>query len=87
MLCCVDAPYIHFCRCHSQNNMDPEDSRLGKLINQCKNNGSFSSWCFLACHQLAADVDVKIDALTKLQTEFESGIEARTHLTVSTDTY
>ena len=38
-------------------------------------------------YQLVADVDVKIDALTKLQTEFESGIEARTHLTVSRDAY
>ncbi|KAJ6539138.1 clasp N terminal-domain-containing protein [Mycena capillaripes] len=39
--------------------MDSDDSRLEALINQCKNN----------------DVDVKVDALAKLQAEFESGIE------------
>ncbi|KAJ7499121.1 clasp N terminal-domain-containing protein [Mycena latifolia] len=39
--------------------MDSDDTRLENLINQCKNN----------------DVDVKVDALSKLQAEFESGIE------------
>ncbi|KAJ7047581.1 clasp N terminal-domain-containing protein [Mycena alexandri] len=39
--------------------MNSDDSRLETLINQCKNN----------------DVDVKVDALSKLQAEFESGIE------------
>ncbi|KAF9468966.1 clasp N terminal-domain-containing protein [Collybia nuda] len=39
--------------------MASDDSKLEKLINQCKSN----------------DVDVKVDALTKLQAEFESGIE------------
>ncbi|KAF8076175.1 clasp N terminal-domain-containing protein [Lyophyllum atratum] len=39
--------------------MDSDDTRLERLINQCKSN----------------DVDVKVDALTKLQAEFESGIE------------
>ncbi|KAJ6510018.1 clasp N terminal-domain-containing protein [Mycena vitilis] len=39
--------------------MDSDDSRLESLINLCKNN----------------DVDVKVDALAKLQAEFESGIE------------
>ncbi|KAJ7507542.1 clasp N terminal-domain-containing protein [Mycena galericulata] len=39
--------------------MDSDDSRLESLINQCKNN----------------DVDIKVDALSKLQAEFESGIE------------
>ncbi|KAF7355127.1 hypothetical protein MSAN_01428300 [Mycena sanguinolenta] len=39
--------------------MDSDDSRLESLINQCKSN----------------DVDVKVDALSKLQAEFESGIE------------
>ncbi|KAJ7774326.1 clasp N terminal-domain-containing protein [Mycena maculata] len=39
--------------------MDSDDTRLESLINQCKNN----------------DVDVKVDALSKLQAEFESGIE------------
>ncbi|KAJ7699888.1 clasp N terminal-domain-containing protein [Mycena rosella] len=40
--------------------MDSDDTRLENLINQCRNT---------------ADVDVKVDALSKLQTEFESGIE------------
>ncbi|KAF9221886.1 hypothetical protein BS17DRAFT_784123 [Gyrodon lividus] len=35
------------------------NDRLDKLINQCKNN----------------DVDLKLDAITKLQSEFEAGIE------------
>ncbi|KAJ7276185.1 clasp N terminal-domain-containing protein [Mycena haematopus] len=39
--------------------MDSDDTRLESLINQCKSN----------------DVDVKVDALSKLQAEFESGIE------------
>ncbi|KAJ7117389.1 clasp N terminal-domain-containing protein [Mycena crocata] len=39
--------------------MDSDDARLESLINQCKNN----------------DVDVKVDALSKLQAEIESGIE------------
>ncbi|RDB23289.1 Protein STU1 [Hypsizygus marmoreus] len=39
--------------------MASDDSRLERLISQCKSN----------------DVDVKVDALTKLQVEFESGIE------------
>ncbi|KAJ6599260.1 clasp N terminal-domain-containing protein [Mycena vulgaris] len=39
--------------------MDSDDTRLENLINQCKNN----------------DVDVKVDALSKLQAEIESGIE------------
>ncbi|KAJ6516109.1 clasp N terminal-domain-containing protein [Mycena sanguinolenta] len=39
--------------------MDSDDSRLETLINQCKSN----------------DVDVKVDALSKLQAEFETGIE------------
>ncbi|KAF8211346.1 clasp N terminal-domain-containing protein [Mycena galopus ATCC 62051] len=39
--------------------MDSDDTRLEGLINQCKSN----------------DVDVKVDALSKLQAEFESGIE------------
>ncbi|KAK7061538.1 clasp N terminal-domain-containing protein [Favolaschia claudopus] len=39
--------------------MASDDSRLESLINQCKSN----------------DVDVKVDALSKLQVEFESGIE------------
>ncbi|KAF8897283.1 clasp N terminal-domain-containing protein [Infundibulicybe gibba] len=42
--------------------MDSDDAKLEKLITQCKNNG----W---------TDVDVKVDALTKLQAAFESGIE------------
>ncbi|KAK0206302.1 clasp N terminal-domain-containing protein [Desarmillaria ectypa] len=39
--------------------MDPDDSIVGKLVTKCKSN----------------DVDVKVDALTKLQSEFESGAE------------
>ncbi|KAJ7179334.1 clasp N terminal-domain-containing protein [Mycena filopes] len=39
--------------------MSSDDERLESLINQCKSN----------------DVDVKVDALSKLQAEFESGIE------------
>ncbi|KAK0468105.1 clasp N terminal-domain-containing protein [Desarmillaria tabescens] len=39
--------------------MDPDDSIVGKLVAKCKSN----------------DVDVKVDALTKLQSEFESGAE------------
>ncbi|KAF7301458.1 hypothetical protein MIND_00711100 [Mycena indigotica] len=39
--------------------MASDDSRLETLINQCRSN----------------DVDVKVDALTKLQAELESGIE------------
>ncbi|KAJ6629190.1 clasp N terminal-domain-containing protein [Mycena sp. CBHHK59/15] len=39
--------------------MDSDDARLEGLINQCRNN----------------DVDVKVDALSKLQAEFEAGIE------------
>ncbi|KAG7448982.1 uncharacterized protein BT62DRAFT_963764 [Guyanagaster necrorhizus] len=39
--------------------MDPNDSIVGKLVIKCKSN----------------DVDVKVDALTKLQSEFESGAE------------
>ncbi|KIK65484.1 hypothetical protein GYMLUDRAFT_38957 [Collybiopsis luxurians FD-317 M1] len=39
--------------------MDSGESRLETLLNQCKNN----------------DVDVKIDALTKLQAEVEQGLE------------
>ncbi|KAF5388162.1 hypothetical protein D9615_000202 [Tricholomella constricta] len=39
--------------------MDSDSSRLERLVNQCKGN----------------DVDVKVDALAKLQAEFESGIE------------
>ncbi|KAF7313627.1 hypothetical protein HMN09_00519100 [Mycena chlorophos] len=39
--------------------MASDDSRLEALINQCRSN----------------DVDVKVDALAKLQAEFESGIE------------
>ncbi|KAG6812660.1 hypothetical protein H0H92_001610 [Tricholoma furcatifolium] len=39
--------------------MSSEDTRLERLINQCKSN----------------DVDVKVDALTKMQAIFETGIE------------
>ncbi|KAJ7095197.1 clasp N terminal-domain-containing protein [Mycena belliarum] len=39
--------------------MDSDDTRLENLISQCRNN----------------DVDIKVDALSKLQAEFESGIE------------
>lgn len=39
--------------------MDSEESRIEKLVNQCKSN----------------DVDVKVDALAKLQIEFENGAE------------
>ncbi|KAJ7638613.1 clasp N terminal-domain-containing protein [Roridomyces roridus] len=39
--------------------MDSDDARLEGLINLCKSN----------------DVDVKVDALSKLQAEFEAGIE------------
>ncbi|KAK0242520.1 clasp N terminal-domain-containing protein [Armillaria nabsnona] len=39
--------------------MDPDDSIVGKLVTKCRSN----------------DVDVKVDALTKLQSEFESGAE------------
>jgi CLIP-associating protein 1/2 len=52
--------------------------RLEKLINQCKSNG----WLFTLeiCHsklKVPTDVDQKVDAVTKLQAEFESGIEVR----------
>jgi len=53
-----------------------DDTRLEKLINQCKSNGTFASssrdpWSLI----IPADVDVKVDAVSKLQAEFESGIE------------
>ncbi|KAF9046047.1 hypothetical protein BDZ89DRAFT_1099459 [Hymenopellis radicata] len=41
--------------------MDADDSPIGKLISRCGSN----------------DIDVKIDALTKMQTEFEAGAEIR----------
>ncbi|GLB33596.1 putative CLASP N terminal [Lyophyllum shimeji] len=41
--------------------MDPGESRIERLVNQCKSN----------------DVDVKVDSLTKLQGEFESGVEIK----------
>ncbi|EPQ59550.1 hypothetical protein GLOTRDRAFT_136395 [Gloeophyllum trabeum ATCC 11539] len=41
--------------------MDADDSTLSRLVNQCK----------------SGDVDAKIDAVTKLQAEFESGVEVK----------
>jgi len=59
--------------------MDSDGARLEKLINQCKSNGG-STLVSISCgipHAVFKDVDVKVDALTKLQAEFESGIEVR----------
>jgi hypothetical protein len=55
-----------------------DDTRLEKLINQCKSNGTLPTpLCFSLPHQPSQDVDVKVDAVTKLQAEFEGGIEVR----------
>jgi hypothetical protein len=56
-----------------------DGSRVTELINKAKSNGqpeSFNSHC----HQsdaLSVDVEVKVDALTKLQAELEAGAEVR----------
>jgi CLIP-associating protein 1/2 len=56
--------------------MDSDDTRLENLINQCKNNGLASSSPLSHTDRgRLPDVDVKVDALSKLQAEFESGIE------------
>lgn len=60
---------------------DSDDTRLESLINQCKSNGIlFSFPSDSSLNIIPTDVDVKVDALTKLQAEFESGIEVGPHI-------
>ena len=52
------------------------NDQLDKLVNQCKNSGPLFS--FLVPNKSftpASDVEIKLDAVTKLQAEFETGIE------------
>ena len=58
--------------------MDNQD--LEALVNRCKANGTSSRDCM--AHQelnhAPADVDAKVDAVTKLQRAFEEGVEVTT---------
>lgn len=51
------------------------DDRLEKLINQCKSSGLYSSSFFPDTNSRPPDVDSRVDAVTKLQAEFETGVE------------
>ncbi|KAJ4472277.1 clasp N terminal-domain-containing protein [Lentinula aciculospora] len=57
--------------------MEPGDSRLDALLSQCRNNGEteFCKASATLSHVHKLDVDVKIDALTKIQAEAEQGLE------------
>jgi hypothetical protein len=54
--------------------MDPENSAYEKLFAQCKSNGE-PTRCLssFVSPNWPTDVDVKVDALTKLQALFEQG--------------
>jgi hypothetical protein len=54
-----------------------EESLVQKLVEQCKNSGmSLRIPCpTLIDTDRITDVDVKVDALTKLQAEFERGAQ------------
>jgi len=53
------------------------DDRLEKLINQCKSSGLYPSSFFPDTSSRPADVDSRVDAVIKLQAEFEAGVEVR----------
>jgi hypothetical protein len=64
--------------------MDSENSAYEKLVAQCKSNGELTS-CLSSsvAFNRAIDVDVKVDALTKLQALFEKGgLEVRRVLNI-----
>ncbi|KAI0684173.1 clasp N terminal-domain-containing protein [Cytidiella melzeri] len=55
-----------------------DSSQIERLINQCRSNGAcpfHPSLIHKVSHATFSDVDVKVDAVTKLQAEFESGAE------------
>lgn len=56
--------------------------RLDKLVNQCKSNGSLSFVGSESSFTPILDVELKLDAVTKLQAEFETGVEVHDALNI-----
>ena len=54
------------------------NSKLEKFLNQCRSNSQ--CFPFLLCNTIdtATDVDARVDTVTKLQTEFEYGMQVTT---------
>jgi hypothetical protein len=61
------------------------DSRVTELIDKAKSNGQheFFNFRFHQSDAVSVDVEVKVDALTKLQAELEAGAEVRLKAFVS----
>jgi CLIP-associating protein 1/2 len=53
-----------------------DGSKITELINKSRSNGKqFAAFCLFYNSEVKLDVDVKIDAVSKLQSEFEAGAE------------
>ena len=51
------------------------NDRFEKLINQCKSPGPYANSFSPNTELIQPDVDSRLDAVSKLQAEFETGVE------------